>query len=227
MDLMMSMIPSQERPRERFITSGVSALSNAELLAIILKTGTRGISVKYVAIDLLKEIGDITSLANQSIQSLTQIKGIGLVKAMELLVVVELGKRIFLSSSIKSKDKMDNPSKIWELTNYLFRGKKQEYFFCMYLNTKRELIERKLLFIGTINRSIVHPREIFKEAYLTSASAIICIHNHPSNDLTPSVEDLKLTESLVEIGKMNGIPVIDHLIVSDMGYYSFYEHGNI
>ena len=97
----------------------------------------------------------------------------------------------------------------------------------MYFNQKQELLERKLLFMGTVNRSVVHPREVFKEAYLLSASSVICIHNHPSGDVTPSMEDIRVTKALIEIGEMNGIPVLDHLVVSDDAYYSFREHGRM
>ena len=103
----------------------------------------------------------------------------------------------------------------------------QEHFYCLYLNTKKELIERKLLFIGTLNRSLVHPREIFKEAYRLSASSIICMHNHPSGDVYPSKEDIMLTDSLIKIGTLNGIPVLDHIIVSNDNYYSFSKTSSI
>ena len=107
------------------------------------------------------------------------------------------------------------------------KTKKQEYFYALYFNNKQELIEAKKLFIGTINRSVVHPREVFKEAYLLSASSIVCMHNHPSGDTSPSREDITFTQSLYEIGNIQGIPVVDHIIVSDDSYYSFYENGNI
>ena len=137
------------------------------------------------------------------------------------MAAIELGKRIFYNRK-ELKTNYDNSDAIYLDNRYLFNGKKQEYFYCLYLDNRNNLIERKLLFMGTINRSIVHPREIFKEAYLTSASKIVCIHNHPSGDVTPSVEDIRLTKSLIEIGKIQGITLTDHLIVSDNDYYSFY-----
>ena len=109
----------------------------------------------------------------------------------------------------------------------MFYDQKQEYFYCLYFNNKQQLIGEKLLFKGTINRSITHPREIFKEAYRLSASSIICMHNHPSNDITPSIEDIDFTNKLVSLGTIQGIPILDHIIVSDNNYYSFYEHGKI
>ena len=147
-------------------------------------------------------------------------------KAIELLAAIELGKRINYKTEEKKK-KLNNPEVIFQEMRYLFIDKKQELFYCLYLNEKQELIERKLLFMGTVNKSITHPREVFKEAYRLSASSIICMHNHPSNDLRPSKSDLEFTTSLVEIGKLQGIPVVDHIIVGDSSFYSFYEHNNI
>jgi len=220
-------IPEEERPRERLLKYGKENLSNEELLAIILKCGTQGKSVRELSLEVLKQFDNIKGLQEITVKKLSSIKGIGEVKAIELIASIELGKRIFLESSIQPRQKMQNAKQIYEAVKYLFYGKKQEYFYCLYLNNKQELIERKLLFMGTINRSIVHPREIFKEAYLNSASSIICIHNHPSNDIGPSREDIQLTRQLVEIGKMNKIPITDHIIVGDDEYYSFYEHNRI
>ncbi len=219
-------IPKNERPRERLINDGADKLSNEELIAIILKNGTKNKSVKELSLEILREYKNINNLKNISIEKLQSIKGIGMVKAIELVAVIELGKRIFLSNNISNNKRLLSSKEIWEDTKYLFNGKKQEYFYCLYFNNKQELIERKLLFMGTINRSVVHPREVFKEAYLQSASNIICMHNHPSGDVTPSREDINFTRNLVEIGRMQGIPVIDHIIVSDNSYYSFYENKN-
>ncbi len=219
-------IPINERPRERLINEGCDKLSNEELLSIILKTGTKNKSVKDLSLELLKQCKNINNLKNMSFEQLLNIRGIGKVKAIELLATIELGKRIFLNNNVKNNKRLTSSKDIWEATKYLFYGKKQEYFYCLYFNNKQELIERKLLFMGTINRSIVHPREVFKEAYLHSASSIVCIHNHPSGDVNPSREDINFTRSLVEIGKIQGIPVVDHIIVSDNNYYSFYENDN-
>lgn len=220
-------IPKEERPRERLLKEGVDRLSNEELISIILKTGTKDKNVKDISMEILKMVPNITELKSITIPGLKKIKGVGEVKAIELVASIELGKRIFLKKVGNDKNKMNQPKEIWEKTKYLFYGKKQEYFYCLYLNNKQELIERKLLFMGTINKSVVHPREVFKEAYLLSASNIICMHNHPSGDVNPSREDLHFTRNLVEIGRMQGIPIIDHIIVSDYTYYSFYENKDI
>lgn len=218
-------IPKDERPRERLKEVGVEQLTNVEILSIILKTGTKNKNVKDLAIDILNHY-DLNKLKDISINDLIKIKGIGEVKAVELLASIELGKRILLKD-VKKLEILDNPKIIWESSRYLLNDKKQEYFYCLYFDNKQRLIERKLLFMGTINRSITHMREIFKEAYKLSASSIVCIHNHPSNDVTPSKEDIKFTKNLFKTGELQGIPVADHIIIGDDSYYSFYEHINI
>lgn len=219
-------IPSLERPRERALQIGLEHLSNEDLLAILLGSGTSSLSAKEVALHLLSKLQSLSSLQDESVESLSHIKGIGKVKALHLLASIELGKRVLMKNS-KNHFRYTNPKDIFESVRYLFTGKKQEYFYALYFNQKQELLERKLLFMGTVNRSVVHPREVFKEAYLLSASSVICIHNHPSGDVTPSMEDIRVTKALIEIGEMNGIPILDHLVVSDDAYYSFREHGRM
>ncbi len=225
MNYMIKDMPKNERPRERLLKYGVENLSDSELLAIILKTGTKSSSVKDIALELLNSINDINELKNITINSLINIRGIGLIKAIELVASIELGKRMYLGNDNNNRLSLSNPEEIYKSSKYLFYDKKQEYFYCLYFDNKQRLIERKLLFMGTINKSIVHPREIFKEAYLLSASSIVCMHNHPSGDVNPSVEDIELTKALVEIGKVANIPIIDHIVVSNNSYYSFYENS--
>lgn len=218
-------IPKEERPRERLLNVGVENLSNKELIAIILKTGLKNKNVNDLSLELLKKY-NMSDLKDITINDLIRISGIGMTKAMELVSAIELGKRVFLSKTLK-EEKLDTPKKIWDDIRYYLDGKKQEHFYCYYFNNKQELLKRKLLFLGTINNSITHTREVFKEAYKLSASSIVCIHNHPSNDVTPSKADIKFTNSLVATGKIQGIPVIDHIIVGDSNFYSFYEHNII
>ena len=218
-------IPTNERPRERLKEVGVENLSDKELLSIILKTGTKDKNVSDLALDILNKYS-LSNLKDITINNLTKIKGIGEVKAIELIASIELGKRIFLKEKPTNKN-LTSPKEIYEYTKYLFYDKKQEYFYALYFNNKQQLLNTKLLFIGTINQSITHPREVFKEAYLLSASSIICIHNHPSTDTTPSNADITFTKALIEIGKIQNIPILDHIIVGDDNYYSFYEHKNI
>lgn len=219
-------LPEMERPRERLLLCGVESLSIEELLAIIIKTGSKKKSSKQLALEVLSLFG-IDGLKDITVNGLCQIDGIGKVKAIEIISAIELGKRIISSSRLKTKYLLKTSKEIYEFNKYLFVDKKQECFYCLYFNNKQELIERKLLFMGTINRSVVHPREVFKEAYLCSASSIVCLHNHPSGDIRPSLEDKKITNALIEIGRMNGIPVVDHLIFGDASYYSFYDDGKI
>lgn len=225
MNLMIKDIPKEERPRERLIKYGKENLSNSELLSIVLKTGTRGENVNNLATRIIKEAGSLTNLKDITKERLLKIKGIGPTKAIEILATIELGKRIYMiSENKKATVILNNSLIIYENNKHLFLDKKQECFYCLYLNSKKEMIERKLLFMGTINKSFVHPREIFKEAYLLSASAIVCMHNHPSGDVTPSTDDIILTKSLIEIGKLQQIPIVDHIIFGQDKYYSFYEN---
>lgn len=222
---MIKDIPKRERPREKLKEYGCTNISDTDILAIILKTGTKEKSVTDLATEILKSY-ELTELKALSIKELTKIKGIGEVKAIELVAAIELGKRIFLKER-KELVKLENPKAIWESAKYLFNGLKQEYFYCYYFNNKQELIERKLIFMGTINQATTHTREIFKEAYRTSASTIVCLHNHPTNDVTPSKADIIFTERLIKTGEIQGIPVVDHIIVGDNSFYSFYEHNSI
>ncbi len=215
-------LPVEERPRERLKKVGVNNLTDKEVLSILLKTGTREKNVNELSIELLKKY-DLIDLKNITLSDLTKIKGIGEVKALELIAALELGKRIFLRDS-KALQKLDNAKAIWESSKYLFTGLKQEYFYCYYFNNKQELIEKKLIFMGTINSATTHTREIFKEAYLVSATSIVCLHNHPSNNIEPSKADIFFTEALMRTGEIQGIPIIDHIIVGETNYYSFYEH---
>ena len=221
----MKELPYDERPRERFMQEGATSLSDSQLLAILLRNGYHDKNVHELAIEILKKY-PISRLQECSFYDLISIKGVGQVKALELLASIELGKRIFLRKKSENL-KLQSAEDIWNDVRYFITDLKQEYFYCYYFNHKQELLERKLLFMGTINRSIVHPREVFKEAYRLSASSIVCIHNHPSNHVMPSKEDVLLTDHLVKTGYIQGIPIQDHIIVSDDSYYSFYEHHNI
>ena len=216
-------MPQTERPREKLLKYGKENLSDSELLAIILKTGSKGENVCNLSLKILNQIKNLENLKNINLETLTNIKGVGLAKGIELLALTELSKRIYYKQTTTKKEKYNNPKIIYENNKYLFDNLKQEHFYCLYLNNNKQLIERKLLFMGTINKSVVHPREIFKEAYKLSASSIICIHNHPGGNKNPSLEDINLTKTLVKIGQINGIPVLDHLIVTEDDYYSFYE----
>lgn len=217
-------IPNEEKPRERLLVYGANNLSNEELLMIILKSGTKKKSVKDIAIDVLASISNIKDFNNLTINQLEKIEGIGKVKAIELAAIIEFSKRITKRISEKDMISCTSPETIINYFNDYFKNKKQEEFICIYLDNKKKYISKKKLFVGTINSSIVHPREIFKEAYLLSASFIICIHNHPSGDSTPSKEDIVLTYKIKELGELHAIPLVDHLIIGNDSYFSFYEN---
>ena len=208
--MMIKDIPVEQRPRERLIKYGVSSLSNQELLSIILKSGTKSKSVYDLSDEILNKLSGINNLKDYELNFLTSIKGIGVAKACEVLSAIELGKRIYCDSN--------------NLGNRIHSSKDVFLDMKYYLNNKNQILERKLLFMGTVNKSIVHPREVFKYAYLSSASSIICVHNHPSGDVTPSKEDIFLTKSLIQIGKVQSIPILDHIIMSDSTYYSMADN---
>lgn len=220
-------IPESDKPRERLYQYGSENLSDEELISIILKTGAKGISVKEVSLKLLENVGDIKRLKDIGINTLMGINGIGRVKAIEIKAAIELGRRIYIENNNLGGVILNNSLKIYEYFKDLVGNKKQEYFYTVYVDTKGRYIDKKCLFVGTINNSIVHPREIFKEAYLLSANGIICIHNHPSGDPTPSKEDVVITRKIKEIAMIHGIRLVDHLIVGVNSYYSFYEDNKL
>lgn len=219
---MIKDIPLNERPRERALQYGLENLSNSELLALLLRCGTKEKSVMELAFEILNLVGSINNLSSLTINKLLTIKGIGRVKAIEIMGLVELCLRMQAKNNYFVKISCSHD--VFDNYKNLFTDKKQELFYCLYLNNKNVVIERKLLFMGTINRSVVHPREVFKNAYLTSASGIICLHNHPSGDVTPSLEDQRFTKALTEIGRIQNIPILDHIIIGSNNYYSFMEN---
>ena len=225
MNVLMKDIPLNERPRERLINKGVEYLSNEELLAILLKTGTKDSSVKVLASNILKQLDNINSLKDINLQNLIKIKGIGKVKACEILAAIELGKRLNEKTMYINQIKIYSSDSIYEYYKDKLNDKKQEHFYCVYLDVKNHIIKDKLLFIGTINESLIHPREIFKEAYLLSAFSVICVHNHPSGNVNPSNNDIVMTKQLKEVGKTLGIKVLDHIIIGKDGYFSFNDNG--
>lgn len=220
-------LPDEEKPRERLIKYNKEFLSNEELLAIILRTGTKKFSVKELACQVMANLSSIRELGNLSFAKLCEIEGIGKVKAVELLAAIELGRRVYQTVSFEDVVSCTNPGNIISYFNDLFLECKQEEFYVLYLDNKKKLIKKLLLFRGSINFSVAHPREVFKEAYLVSASYIICIHNHPSGDPTPSREDMEITRKIQEIGILHSILLVDHIIVGRNSYYSFFEDNKL
>lgn len=227
MTVLIKDIPKSDRPIERLINNGAEFLSDSEILSILIKTGTREKSAKTIADEILKKYKSLNELKNINLEQLTKIKGIGVTKAVSILAAFELSRRINNQVISLNETKITNSSLVFEYYKNKIGDKNQEYFYCLYLNTAKKVIKDKLLFIGTVNKSVVHPREIFKEAYLLSASGIICVHNHPAGSVFPSKEDINLTKKLVEIGELLGVKIIDHVIITNNNYYSFFENNDI
>lgn len=224
MTLMIRDVPKDDRPRERLLSAGPESLADHELLAILLRTGTKEESVLQLAHRLLQHFEGLRLLKDASIEEITSIKGIGTTKAVQILAAIELGRRIHRLVNndryvIRSPE--DGAKYVMEDMRFL----SQEHFVAIYLNTKNQVIYRKTIFIGSLNASIVHPREVFKEAIKRSAASIICAHNHPSGDPTPSREDIDVTKRLVECGRIIGIELLDHLIIGDQKFVSLKEKG--
>ena len=223
MSIMMSKMPDVMKPRERLKTYGISKLSELELLSILLRTGTKDISVNDLALNVLMLVETINDLDNLTLSDLMNIKGIKEAKAMAILSALELGKRLYLRLNYKDRLKIYNGEVIYNLFKYLNVTQRQENFVVVLLDNKNYLIKSKVIFKGSINESVAHPREIFRFAISYSATYIIAVHNHPSGDVIPSNQDIKFTNNLIKSGKIIGIPVIDHIIIGNNRYYTFKE----
>lgn len=217
-------VPSEERPRERMQQFGAQALSNAELLAILLRTGTYAESAVRLAQKVLIEAGSLRNLVDMNMEQLMTIKGIGSAKALQIQASIELGRRLArttMSDTITIRSPQDVSTYLMEDLRYL----QKEHFVCLFLNTKNHVIGKETLSMGSLNASIVHPREVFRAAIKRSSASIICVHNHPSGDPTPSPEDIQMTARLVEAGQIIGIEVLDHIILGDQNFVSLKEKG--
>ncbi|AVQ99522.1 DNA repair protein RadC [Oceanobacillus picturae] len=224
--IMIKNVPKNDRPRERMLEYGADHLSNQELLAILLGTGTKAESVMALSNRVLMHFEGLKLLHDATIEELTAIKGIGSAKGVQLLSAIELGKRMNqykpdVRYVIRSPE--DGANYVMEE----MRSLRQEHFVVLFLDTKNQVIHRQTIFIGSLNASIVHPREVFREAVKRSAASIIVIHNHPSGDPTPSKEDIHVTRRLVDSGKMIGIELLDHLIIGDRKFVSLKEKGYV
>ncbi|KGX89017.1 RadC family protein [Pontibacillus litoralis] len=217
-------VPQEERPRERLIHLGAKHLSNAELLAILLGSGTKHESVTSLSSRILIHFEGLSLLKDATIEELTAIKGIGTAKAVVILSALELGKRMHNQKPL-DRYAVKSPEDAADYVMEEMRDLHQEHFVCIFLNTKNQVIHQQTIFIGSLNASIVHPREVFKEAVKRSAASIICAHNHPSGDPTPSQEDIHVTRRLTECGKMLGIELLDHIVIGDRKYISLKEKG--
>ncbi|MFH1471859.1 MAG: DNA repair protein RadC [Nanoarchaeota archaeon] len=211
-------ITLENRPRERLQKHGVSVLGDAELLAIILKTGTRGENVIDMSNRLISRYG-VDKLSELSLPELQEIKGIGPAKAMTIKVLFELNKRHALAK--KKLTKITCAKDVYELMKEKLSDLKQEVFVVLYLDAKNHVLKEEIVTKGTLDASLIHPREVFRGAIKESAHAIIVVHNHPSGDPSPSEEDKRITEKLSEAGGLLDIKMLDHVVVGRNGFYSF------
>lgn len=215
-------MPADERPREKLISKGAAVLSNAELLAIILRTGRQGETVVQLATRLLKDSGGWPGLLRADFKQLRSTAGLGEVKACELLAVMEIGRRL-LQDGPEQKRKIGTPADLADWLMLEMGGLPQEHLRVLQLNTRNQLTGHRDIYIGTINQSSVRPAELFKDAVRDHSAAILLVHNHPSGDPTPSPEDIRMTAQIVEAGRILDIEVVDHIIVGDQQYVSMRE----
>ncbi len=218
-------LPVSERPRERLQKFGAEALSAPEILALILGRGIAGESVMTTAQRLLSRFGNLKGIAEASVEELSQVRGIGLAKAAQVKAAFELGNRLEAYSEVGKKPLMKTPENIVAMMKGRLKNKQKEHFLALLLDTRNRLIKVAEISIGSLDTSIVHPREVFKEAIAASAAAIIFVHNHPSGDPEASEDDIKLTKRLAEAGDIMGIDVLDHVIIGDKTFLSLKREG--
>lgn len=225
----MSEMPVEERPRERLARGGVRSLSDAELLAIFIRTGTAGRGALAVARELLARYGSLDGISKCSFAELRRsVKGIGLAKASELAAIFEIGRRLALGPGIRPK--LDHPEAIYSVLGPELQTLRREVLRVLLLNTKYEMIAMEEVSAGSVNESVAHPREIFRPALIHSAYALVLVHNHPSGDPNPSEADRRVTTRMVQAAEVLGIKLLDHVIIGayktgQLPYFSFREAG--
>lgn len=219
-------MPEAERPRERMMRCGPDSLSAAELIAIVLGSGTKSSPVMQLAQEILVQFGSLARLADATIEELCQIKGVGMAKAIQIRASINLGLRAS-KNALSPKSKIDHPSHVYHLIKDEVSKEKREHFIVVLLDIKGCMICSQVVSIGTLSNALVHPREVFYPAIRHKAASLILVHNHPSGDLTPSKQDCDVTQQLIEVGQLMGIPVNDHIIVSERGFFSMRQKGLI
>ncbi|MFH0992940.1 MAG: DNA repair protein RadC [bacterium] len=214
-------MPAAERPRERLMKYGAENLGTAELLAILLRTGTKDVSVLEVASGVLHDARTASGLKDLTLSELASRKGVGMTKAIVLQAALELGKRAL--ADVRDCPRITTAKEVFQFVRDELAPLKQEVMIALYLDAKLQLVAKKTLFIGSLNQSLVHPREAFKYAVKYSAHQFILVHNHPSGDPEPSAQDLEVTVRFREIGEMMQIKLADHVIVANDRYVSIFE----
>ena len=216
--------PASERPRERLLRHGSEALSDAQLLAILLRTGSSDKGVLDLAISLLDTFKDLRNIDSASVSDLSQIKGVGTAKIAQIKAAFELGKRL-MAESDEGLPLFNSSLAVYSYFAPRFKNMKKELFLCLLLDTKNRLIKDVRISEGTLTNSLIHPREAFKSAIKESAASVIFVHNHPSGDPTPSRDDIAVTERLKKAGEVIGIAALDHIIIGDGTFVSLKEKG--
>jgi len=218
-------LPVSERPRERLQKFGVETLSAQEIIAVLLGRGVSGESVMVTGQRLLSQFGSLKGIAGASVEELSQVRGIGLAKAAQIKAAFELANRLKGYSETGKRAIVKTPEDVVSVLGGRLKDKKKEYFMVLLLDTRNQLIKISEISVGSLDASIVHPREVFKEAISASAASVIFAHNHPSGDPTASEEDIGLTKRLVEAGGIVGIDVLDHIIIGDNSFLSLKREG--
>ncbi len=216
-------LPMDDRPREKLLLRGPQSLTDAELIAILLRTGTKGKSVISIAQEIITKENNLAQLAVKSSSDLIKNGGIGKDKAATLLAAFEISRRILSQSKWHSQKRITSPSDVAEIFIPILRDEVKEQFLVVCLSSANKIIRFEKISIGNLNSSVVHPREIFKAAIENNSASIILIHNHPSENPEPSNEDIAITKKLVEAGKIMDIPIFDHIIIAGNSYTSFVE----
>ena len=219
-------VVKEEQPRERLLLEGAGSLSNRELLAVLLRTGSKEETVLKLSDKILHHFDGLRMLKDATLEELVSIRGVGVAKATQLIAAFELGRRM-VRLEYQNRYSIRSPEDCATYMMEEMRFLQQEHFVGLYLTTKNQVIHRQTIFIGSLNASIVHPGEVFKEAFRRAAASIICLHNHPSGDPAPSREDIEVTKRLVECGRIIGIEVLDHIIIGDHKFVSLKEKGHI
>ncbi|MEX1012583.1 MAG: DNA repair protein RadC [Waddliaceae bacterium] len=217
-------LPESERPRERLVQLGAEAMSTAELIAVILGSGTKDKPVLKLAQEIVSLFGSVEELAEATIEEFCQIKGLGLAKAIQLRACFGLGKRL-LRGKTNFRSKIATPDDAFRLANEFFQGEKRELFVVILLDTKGCLIKQEIVSMGTLSQSIIHPREVFYPAIRHKAASVILAHNHPSGDPTPSKDDYDVTNALIKVAQIIDIPIHDHVIIGSQNYISLRQEG--
>lgn len=219
-------LPESERPRERLLARGAASLSALELITLVLGSGSQSNPVGELSSKLLGKFGDFTSLAKLSVEEVLSIKGIGLAKACQIVAMFEVARRFSSGTVIRSRE-FKSTKDLYNFVKPYISSRQKEHFIVICLDSRRRFLGVDNISIGTISQSLVHPREVFKPAINRNASFVVLVHNHPSGDVNPSIDDISTTERLIEAARTIGIPIVDHLIVSDLEYLSLRDSSYI